>query len=382
MRTHLWWVALCTLLGTGLFGQETVDSVDTHIKWRGDFRFRVEHDWNSRRPDGSYRADRSRLRYRLRLGFSKAWDARWSMGAQIRSGNIMDQQGPHLTIGGGPNAEFGLAQIGFEKAYLLYEQENSWVWLGKKDYPFYKEHELLWNDNVFPEGLAAGHQLLTKGNYTLKLGGGYFIVRSNGQLLNLDSYLLTLQTLQEWTVHQGWWRYHVGLLHFHQMPNIPDGQQEYFMDYTILTQSLYRQWEMGKHSLRAGLDLYLNLTQYDEALVGSTLQDQREGMVVCLKWGQLKRKGDWTFHAYWTYLERYAIVDFLAQNDWARWDYSGLNASGSRLSNLHGIEGRVGWQATDFLNVVLRFYHVEQIVPLDVFTETGTRIRIDLNAKF
>ena len=33
------------------------------LSFTGDFRFRLEADWNSRRSDGSFREDRTRLRY-------------------------------------------------------------------------------------------------------------------------------------------------------------------------------------------------------------------------------------------------------------------------------------------------------------------------------
>ena len=375
----LFLVAIVVLPGRG---QEVKDSVNTKIQWKGDFRFRVEHDWNSRKPDGSFRDDRSRLRYRLRIGFSKNWDQNWSAGARIRSGNIMDQQGPHLTIGGGSNAEFGLAQVGFEKAYLQY-RSNKWLaWIGKQDYPFYKEHELLWNDNVFPEGMAAIRKWKKFDNWNMQFGGAYFILRSNGQLFNLDSYLLTAQTLQSFKSRIGTINYHIGILYFHQLPDVPDGQQNYWMDYLILTQSIYGKWVLGNKPLKVGADVYLNFSDYEQGLVSSSLIDQTHGVVACAKYGNLSRKGDWSIHVYWTYLERFAIVDFLAQNDWARWDYSSQNASGSRLSNMRGMELRLGWQITPFLNAVARFYQVDQLVPYGEYSETGTRFRIDLNAKF
>ncbi len=38
--------------------------------------------------------------------------------------------------------------------------------------------------------------------------------------------------------------------------------------------------------------------------------------------GKLEKHGEWKVKFTYTYLERLANVDFLAQNDWARWNYS------------------------------------------------------------
>ncbi|NNE29414.1 MAG: hypothetical protein HKN16_07245, partial [Saprospiraceae bacterium] len=51
-----------------LFGQQ--DSTQAKLDWEADFRFRIEQDWDSRKSDGTFRDDRTRLRYRVRLGAS------------------------------------------------------------------------------------------------------------------------------------------------------------------------------------------------------------------------------------------------------------------------------------------------------------------------
>ena len=106
------------------------------------------------------------------------------------------------------------------------------------------------------------------------------------------------------------------------------------------------------------------------------------GVVWNVKLGQLKKKNDWQFHLYYAYLEQFSIVDYFAQNDWARWDYSFMEAAGSRLSNFHGVEIRVGYTLKENFNLILRTYFVEQLVEQGDFKETGSRIRLDLNIGF
>lgn len=54
-------------LASGLAAQ-TDSTIIKKLQFTGDFRFRVEHDWNSQNENGQRRNDRSRLRYRFRFG--------------------------------------------------------------------------------------------------------------------------------------------------------------------------------------------------------------------------------------------------------------------------------------------------------------------------
>ena len=360
------------------------DSVDTRLHFNGDFRFRVEYDWDSRKGDGSYRNDRTRLRYRFRLGLDKKLDSHFSLGARIRTGTINDQQGPHLTIGGN-SGEFGINQLGFEKIFLKYENQNFWGWIGKNSYPFFKQHEMLWNDNVFPEGLVFGYKSTNSdGRISFAPTFGHFIFKSYNTIFDKDAYLNSLQLkLQFKLSDQQQIKLNFGNLYFHNMPDIPDGQANYLMHYNIINTSLCYDINGLKRSLSFGFDIYRNTVDYKNSEQHpSSVADERTGLVFNFKYGQLKKKSDILFHLYLASIGKFAIVDFLAQNDWARWDYSSSGAAGSRLSNFNGLELRLGYQLTSSINLISRFYYVSQKVKMDDYKENGYRFRIDLNAKF
>ena len=80
-------------------------------------------------------------------------------------------------------------------------------------------------------------------------------------------------------------------------------------------------------------------------------------------------------------LQRFSIVDYMAQNDWARWDYSSNNSPDGRLSNFQGIEITTGYSISDKMNIIAKYYFVEQLVPYGQSLENGQRFRIDLNMK-
>ncbi|MEL6866656.1 MAG: putative porin [Bacteroidota bacterium] len=378
-------VGLCLFLnGISLQAQSAVkDSIDCSFKFKGDFRFRVEQDWDSRKSDGTYRKDRSRLRYRLRFGFTKQIDPHFSVGARLRTGKLNDQQGPHLTLGGN-DGEFGLTQIGFEKIYLKYSRKNVWLWMGKNSYPFWKQNELLWNDNVFPEGIAIGLNNIGSKRLVLKPTLGHFIFRSGNTLFQEDAYLSSIQLHSQLRLgNEAKLLFNLGNLYFHNFPDLPDKQHTYLMNYNIVTASMQYQIPLGKTLLAFGLDGFFNTTGYQRNEdINTDYEDEKNGYVATIQYGRIKQRGDWMLQVCYAHIEKYAIVDYLAQNDWARWDYSGVGASGSRLSNFQGVELKLGYQLRSNINLIARYYQVEQLVKLGQFKENGQRFRIDLNAKF
>ncbi len=364
-----------------LAGQQR-DSIVSPLSFTGDFRFRIEHDWNSRRPDGSYRTNRSRLRYRFRFGLNYQLNHWASFGGRVRTGNLNDQQGPHVTLGGS-TGEFRLVSLGFEKLFFQYKKDRISGWIGKNTFPFKKLNELFWNDNVFPEGVALRWQIpVDQVPYVdqLRLNAAHFIIASRNTTFDQDSYMQGIQLVS--THWQKRLQLFPGFYSFNALSNIPDGQGTYSMPYRILhlggNVKLIDQWP-----LELGFDYYHNMESYMAMdSVSTQLKDQNQGYVVSLKWGKLRQKNDWHVHLYYAYLERFSIVDYFAQNDWARWDYSNFQATGSRLSNFQGVEINIGYAFDQQFNLILRTYFVQQLVPYGAVRENGDRIRLDLNIKF
>jgi len=371
------------LLSIGQQEVATIDSTDTHLHMGGDFRFRIEHDWNSQKSDGTYRMDRSRLRYRFRFGLTKQLNKQFQVEARIRTGNLNDQQGPHVTLG--KTSEFGLTSLGFEKASFQYKTQKFWIWVGKNSFPFWKQHELLWNDNVFPEGVALGLKPKLNKIVTITPTLGHFIINSNGQLFDEDQYLSAIElNSQLFISNEHRLIYNFKNLFFHNIANIPDGKGDYFLNYNILSNSLFYSFYSGDKSFSIGVDWYQNTSDYTNhrEKMKSELVDEKMGFVAYLKYGQLKSQGDIEVQFYYANIGKYAIVDYFAQNDWARWDYSNFGATGSRLSNFRGIEVRVGYKIIQHTNIILRYYSVQQLITTDSHLESGSRIRIDLNIAF
>tara|TARA_Y100000385_G_scaffold14347_1_gene14638 strand:+ start:2748 stop:3017 length:270 start_codon:yes stop_codon:yes gene_type:complete len=81
-------------------------------------------------------------------------------------------------------------------------------------------------------------------------------------------------------------------------------------------------------------------------------------------------------------LQKFSAVDFLAQNDWVRWDYSSSGSPDGRLTNFSGIELVAGYKINEKVSLKMKYYFVEQLIPLTNNKENGSRIRLDLDVKF
>lgn len=84
----------------------------------------------------------------------------------------------------------------------------------------------------------------------------------------------------------------------------------------------------------------------------------------------------------YNYLEQYAAVDFLAQNDWVRWDYSSFNSPDGRLTNYKGTEFVSAYKLNKNMTLKMKFYLVDQLVAYGNYKENGNRIRFDFDVKF
>ena len=162
------------LISSNLLAQS--DSIPPRFQFNGDFRFRVEEDWDSRKSDGTYRQNRSRLRYRARIGLEYRHDAHTLVGLRLRTGNPRKQQDPQLTLGDGFK-EFGTLPIALEKAFFQTELKSFNIWLGKNTFPFRKQNELFWSDNVFPEGVHINKSFRPGANWIdlLQVNAGHII---------------------------------------------------------------------------------------------------------------------------------------------------------------------------------------------------------------
>ena len=357
-----------------------IDSLISRLSFEADFRFRIEQDWDSKKSDGSFRVDRTRLRYRLRAGAT--YKGKWyEVGFRIRTGNPIKQQDPQLTLGDG-NKEFSTLPIGIEKAYFQGKWKTFIFWLGKNNFPFEKNNELFWSDNVYPEGVTIENNFNTNSNIidNINLKGGHYIIATSNKSFDKDSYF------QGFQISTSFFDKRISLFpsfyYFKNIPDIPDGNDNFYINYSIL--HIGTKFKILKDiPLYSEFDYYKNLQDYTgNDSIPNNLKNQKSGLVFGLKYGKLKNKKDWMFSTSYTKLQKFSAVDFLAQNDWARWDYSSSGSPDGRLTNFNGIELVAGYKISGKISLKMKYYFVEQLIPLTSNKENGSRIRLDLDVKF
>ncbi len=130
-------------------------------------------------------------------------------------------------------------------------------------------------------------------------------------------------------------------------------------------------------------DYYKNLEDYgDFSQIDQNLRDQKSSWVLALSYGQSVKPKSWMIKATYAYIERFSSLDYMSQNDWARWDYSSVGSPDGRLSNLEGIELAISYRLNDSVLFTSKYYTVDQLVPLGMFQENGQRWRLDLDLSF
>ena len=309
-------ILLVSILFSTLYLKAQNDTVDINkINFTGDFRFRIEHDWNSRNSNGELRNDRSRLRYRFRFGLAYQLDNYSSFGGRMRSGNLNDQQGPHVTIGDN-TGEFSLISVGLEKLFYKFQNKKIAAWVGKNSFSVFKLNEVFWNDNVFPEGIAFTYfpsVIKNEDLFRLSIHLGHFIIKSNNATFKEDSYLQFIQF--NFSILNERIKFFPGFYHFKNIANYPDGFGTFNLDYSIF--HLGSQISINKDSdFKIGLELYKNFQDYSQNdSIPSSLRDQGLGFVISAQYGRNKEKGDVLFYLAYANIQKFSIVDYFAQNN-------------------------------------------------------------------
>ncbi len=164
-----------------------------NIKLSGDFRYRQETIDSQK--NGVDQPGTNRNRIRLRLGLDTKVTDEVDLGVRLASG-VGDPASTNQTL----ENSFSEKQIWIDQAYFNWHPnaiKGLNVYGGKMPRPFYRagENQVIWDDDVNPEGLAAKYVLpLTKADNLYLNGGGFWLVSDSGDaggagLFGIQSYL-------------------------------------------------------------------------------------------------------------------------------------------------------------------------------------------------
>ncbi len=141
-------------------GKINLSSSITELKLYGDFRLRYQYDDRQAQvADVKHVDQRSRFRYRLRLGADVALGENWFAGFQLQSGQNADSGNQTFSNGFDNDAIF------ISKAFFGWKNDWASVVVGKQKNPFYTT-DLVWDNDINPAGVVetiAFHKLLGRG---------------------------------------------------------------------------------------------------------------------------------------------------------------------------------------------------------------------------
>lgn len=350
------------------------------LKVTADFRFRVETDWNSQKANGVERDNRSRLRIRARMGMDYSFLDHFNLGFRVRTAATDSQQSPHVTVHDFNGNNKGQGGVGFDKWYLKAKYENAWGWVGRNSYPFWKQNELFWDDDVTLAGGTFGYSFSLGNHHKFKLIAGGFALPSGkwnfsgamgaGQLIYntnfTDDLSLTLAT---------------GIygIFSDDLSSSTDRllKGNGTRDYTLFQVNGQLKTHVYNIPLKFGVDYSHNIESYSATSVDSyeaRYHDQVDGFVLSAILGDLKGQWGWQIGYYYAYLEGLSVNSSYAQDDWVRWG----SATQTRGSDMKGHEFRAGLSPLKNLNMVVRVYLAESVDT----NEDGNRVRLDFNYKF
>lgn len=341
---------------------------DKKFDWYGDFRFRLERDWDSQTAAGTPREDRDRARVRGRLGVDFRPDENFTFGFRMRSGSEASSQSPHITIIDFDDNDTGDADVNFDKWFARGQTGNLWGWVGRNSFPFWAQNELFWDDDVTPAGVAGGY----KHGY-LALNAGYFSLPVG--MRTFAGSMGAVQAVYATKFGDTGFTAALGRYLFDANPVDPDAATlrngNGTRDYAIWVGSVQVKFAVGGRPLTLGVDVMRNTEDYDASMAN---RDQRDGHVFSVLYGGLKDKGDWLAGYYYARIERFAVNASYAQDDWVRWG----SATESDSSDFKGHELRAGYAFQKNFNVLARLYLVDAITSV----QDGKRFRVDFNYKF
>jgi hypothetical protein len=345
----------------------------------GDVRLRAETDWDSQTAGGVAREDRTRMRVRLRVGFLFDPNEHWRVEARVRGGQEGSQQSPHITILDFDDNDTGDTAFNFDRWYVRGKAGGFEAWAGRNDLPFWKQDELLFDDDVTMPGVALRWDAKA-GSGKLSLAGGYFsppvgMTFTSGNLAaGQIAYLPEAGGVKL--------AFAAGAYLFDADPLDPDNlgllDTNAFRDYSIVAASLQVRFSAGDRPLVFGADGMQNTEDYDPNDLVDTFaaanHDQTDGYVLLLTYGGLGESHDWLLGYYYAHIETLAVNNSYAQDDWVRWG----SATQTRSSNMEGHELRFGWAFDPKMNLMARLYIADAITTV----EDGNRFRIDFNYRF
>jgi len=334
------------------------------LKFFGDTRIRLEFDRDAQKPNGEWYPDRDRLRFRFRFGI-KYYYNNFEMGGRIRTGNAENPQSSNITFGD----KFQTDHINLDKAYIKYNYKGFNIWIGKNQMNMWMPDDMLWDTDVNPEGIAL-HQKFWVRNQNFNFNAGFFLLSHNKTEQNKQTFdrQANIGFVQlKWSLQR--YRHKLiiapAMMWAHTTP-------VFSPDYKIF--SNYIKYRYG--SFQFHFDYFINFENLKHKVL-SAYENEKNAYVFAVQYSYKKSPA---LSIGYAHIEKYAIIDRFAQDNWVRW--SGTNYT--RSSNFKGWEIGLKHKISKNIETQIKYWTVKGLQKTDwqKTFETGKRLRWDMKIKF
>lgn len=337
----------------------------------GDIRIRFEEDIVQKKV-------RFRQRYRARLGFNAMINSDFQLSMRVStSNNPNDPNSTHVNANDG----FNHINIIFDRIYVHYnpkKMKQFGLWLGKFPNLFVNSKifsEIVWDDDIQPEGLAFEYESTWSKNTNLNfVNGSYFLsqFRSGDDKLWLNTSQITLQSKRNknirFTVSSG--LYYYFNIKGQQADNSifdPNGGNSTYID--VVNPNIQRystNFFINENFLILKISNFKkDITLKTEYIQNFGASTDNIGWVAGISVGSLKSAKDFKFYYQYQDIQKDAIFSPFANDDvLLQTDYKGhIFGIGLALAKKISVQG---WG----------LIHQSQLV-----SENKMRFRLDLNIK-
>lgn len=304
--------------------------------FKGDLRLRYEGIKFDNNRD-----NRSRGRFRLRLGADKKLSDKLAFGLRLASGGQATSTNETF------DASFSGKDIFIDKAYLTYKVGKWDLGAGKVTNP-YESTDLVWDTDVNPEGAYARYKT---GGFAFILGGFVVEESSSSNDLNLIAPQLIYQTGESIGF--------TGSLAYYVYDGFEDeGLNLSGNNFDFFDALLSVKFKNSPLPVSISAD-YTQNTQSD-------FESEDTGYGFFLTVGNGKKPGEWQALLKYGHIEKFSVFGLFADSDFG-------------FSDSEGFKLAVNYQSSKFMNWGVSLFDTDTILAVD---EGSSRVQLDCAIKF
>ncbi len=355
---------LITILQTG-YSQN-------RLKIFGHISIGPELNRNIRLSDNSDQPNYDRFLLRMNFGFKYLYKD-FTFSGRISTGNTGNHRSAYVDLG---NHAFSQKSIFLDKAYIKYKHNGWTAWLGKNSINLWKTNEILWDNDLKPEGIAISKKIHFFGDYVpeFKINTGFFLIGNNpyDSLPNPT----TFDRQNNLSFFQLRTSLNVNRHRFILSPAFMHARLTKSLSYNMLA-VMFRYGFFYRNRYYLYANYYHNLSHYkNQNPIDHNLRNQKSGFDIGISfpYQQFRLK------LMYAYIEKYAVIDFLSQDNWL---LPAVDHSQSG-SNFKGWSAQLNYLISHGLSVALNLWYAQQIQ--HNITQNGlfeaTRMRLEFNYRF